>query len=700
MRSLAIVRHIFLTTLVALSYFQVFGQNTGNVNPQDTALNRHKAPGLINSDQYTEFAPSISADGKTMIIESNRNGSWKLFQSNLQDNGNWSEPISIDKINYFGDSSDLIGGPSISYDGNRLYFFSSNKNGYGSEDIYYSEREGNNWGVPNNIGSQINSADYEGFPSVSSDGKTIYFTKIKKGYEDKNFNETCYVIYSSKKDANGNWLAPEPLPYPVNFQCDKAPRIMADNRTLIFSSYRPGTKGGYDLYQSQVDDDGEWSTPVPLTFVNTTQDDMFACISASGDVMYYNTGGDIWSVTIPQHLRQFKNIIMQGYVKDADSQHGLGVKIKITDASTSEEMFTIDNNAEDGRYSVVMAAGRTYNVVFYKDGYSSEVYSYDLRSRDAYDVINQNVTLFKTVHLRLNVFDKELFEPLPGNIKVVNENTGNEIPKNYFDTEPGYTILNLPIGATYKITVDLKNFSSQSFTFNINRQVIYREFERDVELVPDKINVPINVSDITNSSNVKGKVIIRNKSRDEVIEVNSNEMVALRVGDRYEIEATSDKGYFFASTTVEVTTSGIQQVETQTGATSNVSAGEINMKLAPITSNATLDLKEILFESGSAQLSEVSYQELDRLVQVMKSNPTMRAEISAYTDDVGTEVYNQGLSERRAQSVVDYLVTNNIPKTRFVARGYGETRPKYPNDSDKNRAKNRRVELKVLEVLN
>ena len=687
-----------LLYIFLLPGLQAFSQvsPTGTTSP--AGQDRKKAPGMINTDQFTEFAPSISADGKTMIMESNRLGGWKLFQSKLNADGTWSAPVSLDKVNSFGDSADLIGGPSISYDGNILYFFASFKNGFGSEDIYYSLREGDGWGSPVNIGPQINTNDYEGFPSVSSDGKSLYFTRIRKDFQDKNFSETCFTIYQSKKDAKGNWVSPEPLPYPVNYLCDKAPRIMADNRTLIFSSYRPGTQGSFDLYQTQVDDDGEWSDPVPLTFVNSPQSDMFACISAAGDLMYFNTSNDIWSVVIPQNLRQFKNVVMQGFVSDADTHDGLGIKIRVSDATTSERIFEIENNATDGRYSVVMASGKTYNVEFFKDGYSSAVYSYDLRNKEAYNMINQDVQMFKTVRLRLNVYDKELFEPLPGEIRVVSEATGTQVADVNNDPAKGFVELNLPIGADYKISVDLKNFAAESFSFDINRQVLYRDFERDVELVPDKVNVPINVSDISNSSKVKGKVIIRNKSRDEVIEVNSNEMISLRVGDRYEIEATSDKGYFFASATVNVTSAGIQPVGSANTA-ADVIDGAVEMKLTPITQNTSLNLNDILFESGSAQLSDVSYKELDRVVTVMKDNPTMRVEVSAHTDDIGSDSYNLALSEKRAQSVVDYLESNDISRDRLNPKGYGETHPLVTNDSDANRSKNRRVELKVLEVL-
>src|SRR5690606_11226638 len=116
-----------------------------------------------------EYAPSISADGRTMIIESNRRGKYELYVSQMQ-NGKWSDPLPIDGINNFGDSTDLIGGPSITFDGNTLFFFASFRGGLGSEDIYYSIREGNGWSKPVNLGEPINSAGYEGFPSISADG--------------------------------------------------------------------------------------------------------------------------------------------------------------------------------------------------------------------------------------------------------------------------------------------------------------------------------------------------------------------------------------------------------------------------------------------------------------------------------------------------------------------------------------------------
>ena len=91
-----------------------------------------------------------------------------------------------------------------------------------------------------------------------------------------------------------------------------------------------------------------------------------------------------------------------------------------------------------------------------------------------------------------------------------------------------------------------------------------------------------------------------------------------------------------------------------------------------------------------------SFNELDRLYEILKDNPKISIEIGGHTDDQGSEQYNQKLSESRAQSVINYLIEKGINKSRLTAVGYGKAAPVVPNDSDENRAYNRRVEFKVL----
>ena len=104
----------------------------------------------------------------------------------------------------------------------------------------------------------------------------------------------------------------------------------------------------------------------------------------------------------------------------------------------------------------------------------------------------------------------------------------------------------------------------------------------------------------------------------------------------------------------------------------------------------SLDKYPALFES--------SFEELDRVIKLMKAYPSMKIEIAAHTDDIGDGVYNVRLSKQRANSVINYISTNNINSTRLISNGYGESKPVVPNDSEENRGKNRRVELKILDI--
>ncbi|MGK7390669.1 MAG: OmpA family protein [Candidatus Cyclobacteriaceae bacterium M2_1C_046] len=673
--------------IVFLASTFILGQDVDNQDQVQSTVDTKKPVDGLSNAEVIEFAPSISADGKTIIFETNRGGSYALFETRKQSDGSWSTPRSLESINNYGDSTDLIAGPSISFDGNLLYFSASIGMG-NSMDIYVSNRTSEGWSAPEKLGENINSPQgYEGFPSISADGKTLYFVKENTdGPRDKELRENvgfCLSIFKSELQEDGSWGNPIKLPGPINQDCEKAPRIMADGRTMIFSSNRPGGKGDYDMYQSKLNEIDEWSLPVPLNFVNTPQSDQLPCISAEGDLMYYTYDNkDIYSVVIPAELRQFKNIIIQGKIIDQDSKEGIKADILVKDALTSNVIMKLDNNADDGHYLIVLPAGNTYNIDISAPGYSGFYTNIDLRNIEKYEERYLDVELFKSVRMAINISDKELFTPIPAIVQVRKKGEGRFL-NEYKDIHDGRIIVNLPIGSDYEFIVSSENFKSEIFTFNISGLVMYRDFEQEIELQPEKVDVKINVADMMNNSKVRSKIVLRNKDRDEYIEVSGNEVVRLRAGDRYELEATSDQGYAFNSTVIDVT--------------KNMD-DKLDVKLQKLETNARLTLKDILFETNSAALNEISYTELNRVVQMMKENPSLQIEIAAHTDDVGSDQYNVLLSQKRAQSVVDYLMENRIEAERFVAKGYGESQPRVVNDTEENRAINRRVELIILGV--
>jgi len=130
----------------------------------------------------------------------------------------------------------------------------------------------------------------------------------------------------------------------------------------------------------------------------------------------------------------------------------------------------------------------------------------------------------------------------------------------------------------------------------------------------------------------------------------------------------------------------------------------LNIALVPIAkgqagspnSNPVI-LKNVFFEFGSAALKRTSLVELNRLKKLLEDNPSLKIQINGYTDDVGSEADNLSLSENRAKAVYDFLVEKDIAASRLTYKGFGETAPIAPNDSEDGRRHNRRTEFVVIE---
>lgn len=118
-----------------------------------------------------------------------------------------------------------------------------------------------------------------------------------------------------------------------------------------------------------------------------------------------------------------------------------------------------------------------------------------------------------------------------------------------------------------------------------------------------------------------------------------------------------------------------------------------------VAEGMSITLRGIYFDFNKSTIKPESRPALEDAAKILKENPDIRVEIQGHTDSKGSDEYNQDLSERRAQSVVNYLVTQlSIDRARLVAKGYGEAMPIATNDTDEGRALNRRVEFFILEA--
>ncbi len=121
-----------------------------------------------------------------------------------------------------------------------------------------------------------------------------------------------------------------------------------------------------------------------------------------------------------------------------------------------------------------------------------------------------------------------------------------------------------------------------------------------------------------------------------------------------------------------------------------------DLYLVPIEIGAVVRLNNVYFDFDKWDLRPESFVELDRVVKMMAENPSVEIEMSAHTDSRGSDDYNFKLSDNRARSVMNYIISKGIANTRIVSHGYGEAKPVVPNDTDENRQLNRRVEFTIL----
>lgn len=160
-------------------------------------------------------------------------------------------------------------------------------------------------------------------------------------------------------------------------------------------------------------------------------------------------------------------------------------------------------------------------------------------------------------------------------------------------------------------------------------------------------------------------------------------LITLPVGKNYAFNVNR-KGYLFYSETFAL------------GTPSGDTTYKIDIPLQPLEVNAKIVLKNIFFGTNQAVLKPESMIELDKVVELLAENPTLRIEIDGHTDATGSAAANMALSNNRAKAVVTYLVSKGVALRRLVAKGFGSTQPVADNNTEAGRAQNRRTELKVL----
>lgn len=325
--------------------------------------------GAAVNSRDDEYLPSLTADGQTLVFTrrfprkatttANTKEEEDLYVSTLN-NGQWSHAERMpEPVN----STDNEGAQCISQDGRIMFYTACNRNdGGGRCDLYMCVNKSGRWSKPRNLGSAVNSGAWEGQPTFSIDGRTLYFVSNRKG------GHGGMDIWKTTFDG-GQWTAPENLGPEINTEFDEmSPFIHFDDHTLYFSSNRPEGMGGMDLFVAKRDDNGRWTQPTNLGYpINTEGDDNNLIVSADGRTAIFASqrdGGqgkmDLYSFELPVESRPTVAICFKGRVSNAKDGQPVASDIRIIDLANGTTVANTSSDGKNGLYIVSLPAGKDY----------------------------------------------------------------------------------------------------------------------------------------------------------------------------------------------------------------------------------------------------------------------------------------------------------------------------------------------------
>lgn len=575
-----------------------------------------------------------------------------------------------------------------------------------------------------NIGAQINSPYVDYGPVITSNASLLIFTsrrpenpnEVKK---NKDFNEQVYfskysfktktwteaqlmsepinaigrnssaitlsndgqrmLLYRDDNQGNGDiyesvldgtvWSQPLKLPSPINsLYHESSASISPDGRTIYFVSRRPTKnsvrKEDKNIWFCTQDDNGKWGEAFELSdSVNTKEDEEMPFIHPNGKTLFFSSKGH-------NSIGGF-DVFMTNYDEDTKTW------------SKPESLEMPINSVGDDVGFVMKADGKT--------GYYSTPRDNGLGEKDIYkiifhkDIMKKNLTLLKGLILDNNG------KALGAKITVRDKVTGISIGVFSSNSATGEYLISLPEGKTYEIEIKADDYFLYKETLEVARSKGFSEIDKDIVLQSKYAYLTGRVLDEEGNP-------IRAQVEVELIDTVTHEVFGKYKTDadgRYNIKVKPGKnynvvfnkpGYFFQSVKVKAPDN----------------AGAI-LNIAPITLQKVdigkkVVLENIFFDVGKATLRTESIAELDRALKLMNDMKTLEIEISGHTDNRGSVASNKTLSENRAKTVVDYLISKGIDSKRLQFAGYAAQFPIATNDTEDGRQLNRRTEFKVVKI--
>jgi outer membrane protein OmpA-like peptidoglycan-associated protein/Tfp pilus assembly protein PilF len=322
----------------------------------------------VNTTKNSEYLPVLTADGETLVF-TRLVGRQEDFYASKKTNGEWTEAKPLLEIN----TDDNEGAQCVSADGKVLYFTGCNRpNGLGSCDVFFSKFQNGKWSAPKGFAA-INTEHWDSQPSVSADGKTVYFASNRPG--GLGGIDIWYIRFE-----NGKWSEAKNMGKPVNTPYDdQTPYIHPDGQTLYFTSEGHPSMGGKDLYLSRMNEDGTWGEPMNLGYpINTKDNEGTLSVSLDGRTAYFGRSTkqvdgslnyDLFSFDLYEAARPMPVTYVKAKVLDGETHQPVSnAKLELMDLGAQKSTVSAITD-EVGEFLMCLPMGKNYGLTVSKQDY-------------------------------------------------------------------------------------------------------------------------------------------------------------------------------------------------------------------------------------------------------------------------------------------------------------------------------------------
>ena len=523
-------------------------------------------------------------------------------------------------------------------------------------DLYYAPLDSSGQvGDPQRLKGDVNTKFHEGPVALLDSGRRMVFTRnnFYDGEQDLSSERVNKLKLYQAERRGGAWSGITPLAFNSDEYSTGHPAISPDGQTLYFVSDAPGGVGGTDLYTSQYDS-GQWSAPHNLGApINTMADEMFPFVATDGTLYFAS----------------------QGHA----GLGGLDIFRVAPDGEPQNVGYPINTHRDD------------FGLILNETGDTGYFSSNRFRGGADDDLYVAAISRPLTLLVEGRAIDQKTREALTDATVELKDEQGNVIDEATTDEEGAYTF-EVPAGAQYSTVVSRDDYQPNEQRVDATNPNASSLTVRNV-LPKNRLVVWGRVTDRKTGDQVDSTVVrLVNQATGEI-----EQELTVDQGGAYRFELKPDQRYEIRA--------GRQ---TYLGAVDSVATGGIkndsitkDLVLNKVTLNEAINLDNIYYDFDEWDIRPTATQELDKLVDFMKENPTYEVELGSHTDARGDNAYNEYLSQKRSESAVDYIVSEGIDRQRITARGYGETR--ITNDctdgvpcSVFQHQKNRRTEFTVV----